>query len=360
MRILEVMSQMMFRGGGEVFFASLATKLEKSEDVYCLILHGGIHPSFAALEERFKGRFFTCHKRNGLDLRAAKRFKEIVNAVHPDIVHSHCQCISTYFIAFGVRKTSFLYFHTLHSVAKKEAPIYDRTLKKILIKHNRLSLIAISPAIAKTAEHVYRTKPTIIPNGIDETPYVSMKAKQQWNGNFICVAGFRPVKNHELLVRGFAELKKRGHPFRLVCCGGGETLEVSIQLAKTLDIDKETTFTGWIDNATPYLIEANCFVLASHYEGSPLSVIEGLSCALPCIAPDVGGIPDLLNGGNGILFKPENPESLADALEFFYLHPDLYPAYSEKALQSAKKHGMVECARVYIETFKWHLENRKI
>ena len=352
MKILEVISQMMFRGGGEVFFSFLVCELEKSQDVYCLVLHDGFDPSFEYLKEKFAGRFFTCNKKNGFDLKAAKRFKEIVDQIKPDLVHSHCQCVVTYFLAFKTRKTAFRYYHTLHSTAKTEAPFYDRVLKKILVRKSRLSLIAISPAVAKTAKDIYKKDVPVIENGIDMTPYANVKAKQIWSGNFICVAGFRPVKNHELLFKGFAELKKEGRAFHLTCCGGGETLEASKKLVRELGIENEVIFTGWIKDVSPLLMQSDCFVLTSHYEGSPISIIEGLASALPCIAPKVGGIPDLIDEENGILFEPEQLASLHDALNIFYDNPNSYPIHSQNALKSAKRHNMEECAKTYARLFE--------
>ncbi len=359
MRILEVMSQMMLRGGGEVFFSSLVSELDKNQDVYCVVLHDGLDSSFAYLEEKFAGRFFTCHKKNGFDLKAAKRFKEIVEEVQPDIVHSHCQSLITYFLAYRTHKTAFVYFHTLHSTAKTEAPFCDRLLKKILIHHARVSLIAISPAVAKTAKDVYGKDVPVITNGVDLTPYEGAKAKEKWNSNFICVAGFRPVKNHELLFRGFAELKKSGRAFHLTCCGGGETLEASKQLVKTLGIEQEVTFTGWIKDVSSYLSNADCFVLTSHYEGSPISIIEALAGGLPCIAPKVGGIPDMIKDGNGILFEPEDLKSLTGALSAFYDNPPIYCSYSNNALNSAKQYDMKECAKAYTLLFENALSAQK-
>lgn len=45
------------------------------------------------------------------------------------------------------------------------------------------------------------------------------------------------------------------------------------------------------------------FVNASDSEGVPVSIMEAMSCHIPIIAPDIGGIRDQVNSTNGILLK---------------------------------------------------------
>jgi len=57
------------------------------------------------------------------------------------------------------------------------------------------------------------------------------------------------------------------------------------------------------------------FCLPSLREGCPNVVLEALSCARPIIASRVGAIPDIVNEGSGILFTPDNIESMTMAFE---------------------------------------------
>lgn len=59
---------------------------------------------------------------------------------------------------------------------------------------------------------------------------------------------------------------------------------------------------------------ADCLLLTSAVEGSPMVVKEALMCNLPVVATDAGDIRDLLHGTSHSRVADATPEALADAL----------------------------------------------
>jgi glycosyltransferase involved in cell wall biosynthesis len=55
-------------------------------------------------------------------------------------------------------------------------------------------------------------------------------------------------------------------------------------------------------------------VLPSLHEGIPVSLMEAMSCGVPVISSRVGGTPELLEAGAGLLVPPADPAALADAI----------------------------------------------
>ena len=55
---------------------------------------------------------------------------------------------------------------------------------------------------------------------------------------------------------------------------------------------------------------ADIFCLPSHSEGCPNVIVEALACGRPIVASNVGGIPELVDEGCGILMAPRDPGKL--------------------------------------------------
>lgn len=65
-----------------------------------------------------------------------------------------------------------------------------------------------------------------------------------------------------------------------------------------------------------YLFEmVDCILNASESEGMPVSIMEAMSFGVPAIAPDIGGISDLINSETGMLLRSAaTPDDIATAI----------------------------------------------
>ena len=108
------------------------------------------------------------------------------------------------------------------------------------------------------------------------------------------------------------------HPeARLECAGDGD-LQAVADHAEALGIRSRVNLRGWIDveERSRLLARATVFVLPSHAEGLPVSLLEAMGAGCAVIASDAGGIPDaIVNGGNGLLVPAGDVAALAAALD---------------------------------------------
>lgn len=123
-------------------------------------------------------------------------------------------------------------------------------------------------------------------------------------------------------VRG---INVRGIRIHLTIGGDGE-IDTARRVADELGLHALIDFPGWIsgERKHEYFMQTDLYVLPSHNEGLPLSVLEAMSYGLPVVTTNVGGVPELVRDGeDGFLITPGDIEALENAICRMVLNPDL-------------------------------------
>lgn len=103
---------------------------------------------------------------------------------------------------------------------------------------------------------------------------------------------------------------------RLLLGGNGEVAQAQ-QQADELNLGKQVQFLGWVagEQKEQLLRQADVYILPSHNEGLPMSVLEAMSYGLPVVTTRVGGIPELVTDGeDGLLVDAGDVAAIAAAL----------------------------------------------
>jgi glycosyltransferase involved in cell wall biosynthesis len=111
------------------------------------------------------------------------------------------------------------------------------------------------------------------------------------------VAALRPEKNHELFLemarRVVAQLSKA----RFLIVGDGPQRALLEQRAAELGVQRNVRFMGIRDDVPRVLSAIDVFVLTSHIEANPVSILEAMSVGRPVVATDVGSIHEAVTHG---------------------------------------------------------------
>ena len=134
----------------------------------------------------------------------------------------------------------------------------------------------------------------------------------------LCAANLYGLKAHEDLIHAVKILHSRQIFCELWLAGDGPLRKSLQQLVLMLDLAGSVKFLGQLphDEIIAFYRSGriSCTVLASLIEGIPVSLMEAMSFGVPVVATGVGGIPELLGGGCGIIVPPRDPVALANGI----------------------------------------------
>jgi glycosyltransferase involved in cell wall biosynthesis len=147
-------------------------------------------------------------------------------------------------------------------------------------------------------------------------------------------ARLEEYKGHKTLLDA-AKICKKCHPnFRFFIIGTGAYETELKRYTHELEIDDIVHFCGFLDDVAPIFnitdINLNCSYLS---ETASLSISEGMSLGIPCVASDIDGNSYMVRDGeNGLLFPAKSYNSLSAALTRLYCDKELYKTCSNGAL----------------------------
>ncbi len=148
------------------------------------------------------------------------------------------------------------------------------------------------------------------------------------------IAGDKPVKGVEYLLRAFANLAADA---RLILVGA--RWERWKGLHKELGLKDRVIYAGRVECVADYLQLFDVFVLPSLSESMPNALLEAVSFGLPVVAAAVGGVPELVRG-NGLLVPPRDALALEAALLQLCTHEDQRKTFARASRKLAKRFTM--------------------
>jgi glycosyltransferase involved in cell wall biosynthesis len=122
-------------------------------------------------------------------------------------------------------------------------------------------------------------------------------------------------KGHREVLTALAELKKQGLGFEYHIVGTGRIEQELKELAHNLGLRSEIVWHGFQKDVRARLAECDVFILASHKEGLPNSLLEAMSMGLACVATDVGGVREVWSETLIPLVPASSPQILVRTLK---------------------------------------------
>lgn len=255
--------------------------------------------------------------------------KKIVKSYKPDIIHS--------FYAFGYGFLGRSTCYSPHIISVLGSDIYSDPEKiflfKRIIKKNILSSDVICSTSNIMAEKIKEVtgqdrEIKITPFGVDIEKFTKIpnlkdhdyeltlgtvkKLEDKYGVDIL-------IKSFALFIKKFPDLKTR-----LIIVGDGSKEEELINLSKSLNVYEKCEFVGSVihEEVPRWLNKFDIFLALSRSESFGVSVIEAMSCELPVIVSNVGGLKEVTqNDETGLIVPNEDPVEVSKKVEYLYQNP---------------------------------------
>jgi glycosyltransferase involved in cell wall biosynthesis len=153
----------------------------------------------------------------------------------------------------------------------------------------------------------------VIPNGVRLERFAL--PREPVRGRILMVGRLAPPKRPDLALRALASVRESVPEAELHLVGDGPLRARAEALTAELGLDGAVTFLGNREDVPELLATAECALLASDYEGCPLTVVEAMAAGVPVAATDAGGTGELVEAGRtGELGPIGDAQGLASAL----------------------------------------------
>jgi glycosyltransferase involved in cell wall biosynthesis/O-antigen/teichoic acid export membrane protein len=183
------------------------------------------------------------------------------------------------------------------------------------------SIAVMEDAIRHT--QLPRRKAVVIRNGV-LLPTAQAPSRMR-PPRVVILANLIAYKGHEVALAAFARVRASMPALeaRLQLAGAGPEEGPLRARARELGIDGDVEFLGSVADVSALLVDCAFTVLPSLTEGMPNAVLESLAHGRAVIASAVGGVPEILEHGGGVLVPPGDQEALADAMRGLLVDPAL-------------------------------------
>jgi N-acetyl-alpha-D-glucosaminyl L-malate synthase BshA len=197
-------------------------------------------------------------------------------------------------------------------------PAYLETTRWGIVQSDAVTAVSESLRQTTMQQLGIRNRIDVVPNFIDPARYELAKdspGARKWarpgERTLVHISNFRPLKRVIDVVDVF--LRLRAHvPCRLLMVGDGPERGRVEQHCRDTDACNSITFIGSLPLIEEVLVGADLFILPSETESFGLAALEAMSCKVPVISTNVGGLPEVVvDGENGFMHEVGDVEGMA-------------------------------------------------
>jgi glycosyltransferase involved in cell wall biosynthesis len=191
---------------------------------------------------------------------------------------------------------------------------------RLALKHADCVTAVSQDLCAKLAADFACAHPICLANGVDGgqlRQLASLGSSPVEDDHFIYCGRLIPVKRVPFLIEAYYQSVARGCDRKLYIIGDGDELPRIKALIAAHGIQDKIVVVGALAHAEVVraISRSRGLVLSSSNEGCPMVALECLALGRPVIAPEIGGLKDIVvHGENGYLYPAHRQDLLRDAI----------------------------------------------
>ncbi|HWZ83054.1 MAG TPA: glycosyltransferase family 4 protein [Terriglobales bacterium] len=200
-------------------------------------------------------------------------------------------------------------------------------------------------------EYILRNYPTVAPSkivvqrlGVDPVPPASLDLPQPEPRRRFCllsVGRLHTVKNYAFLLRACATLRDGGMDFLCWIVGEGPERPALERQISELQLGDQVLLPGHVARSelSSYYRYSDLVVMTSLSEGVPVVLMEAMAHEKLVIAPDITGIPELVQDRRtGFLYQPGSLSDFVSTVRWIFDHRDSLGEIQRAAAQCVALH----------------------
>lgn len=240
---------------------------------------------------------------------------------------------------------------------------WAQRLRRFLLRRTHDRYIAISNCVAQSTiravglppaavEVIYRGLPEdALAVGADQVEAVRRELDVGRHYPVLLTVGrLVPQKGQRYLIDAMPEIL-RAHPRAQLLIVGMGFLEPKLRAqVDALGLRSSVRFLGRREDVPALMSVADIFVFPSLFEGLGVSLLEACASGLPCVASNVGPLPEVIEDGvTGVLVPSQDPRSLAEAISRLGSDEDLMRRYGEAARARVRRTFQIDRSIAQLE-----------
>jgi glycosyltransferase involved in cell wall biosynthesis len=232
------------------------------------------------------------------DWLAFRELLAVLRELQPDLITLHSSktrllgCITARTIGIPALSTvhGWPFAEGVPETRRRFYAFYERQAARLAT-----TVVTVSHDDKALAER-YRIRPrgvlTVVHNGMPDDAPRRDHNRASGPVRLLMIGRHAPQKDHPTLFSALAQLKEKLWTIDLVGVGPDEAKhKASVQ---ELGLTERVNFLGYRKDVPDLMAAADIYVLASNWEGLPLSIIEAMRAGLPTVASDVGGNREMI------------------------------------------------------------------